>query len=149
MYYNKYSGSQELYVMFPWWVKPLKMKSIERSSNKTRQKNAIPRTLSPFGWKVLSSYCQKNSLLLRLSTPSVLSRRLISQSPIPWCFSSIRRSMLTMIRCIIETWPVMATYLDEAFFENSQRLSAVNYFNKNSVLDVRYAWVLDTLLQSK
>ena len=137
MYYNKYSGSQELYVMFPWWVKPLKMKSIEKSSNKTRQKNAIPRTLSPFGWKVLSSYCQKNSLLLRLSTPSVLSRRLISQSPIPWCFSSIRRSMLTMIRCIIETWPVMATYLGiiryrrEAYSEPSQTCRW-SFFRKQS-----------------
>ena len=41
-----------------------------------------------FGWKVLSSYCQKNSLLQRFSALSFWSMRIISLLLIPWCLLS-------------------------------------------------------------
>ena len=64
------------------------MKTIQRQNNYTHQKSATSYSFSPFGWKVLSSYCQKDSLQLRFSTLSAWSMRVIFQSLMPWCLPS-------------------------------------------------------------
>ena len=54
------------------------------------QNRATSRSFNPFGWKVSSSCCQKDSLFLSSSTLSVWSINLTSQSSSPLWLTSAK-----------------------------------------------------------
>ena len=131
-----------MYVPLPSFIIDIEDQNYKKGAKVMYQKRASSCSFNPFGWKVPSSCCQKDSLFLRPSTLSVWSINLIFQSFLPLWLTSAKWALNDS--CL--SLSLFLYYLEHILHVNRYSTFSEEHFRSGSLINYVLCAVVDLKL---